>query len=94
MTTTNSHYTFLSHPQGKAASFNLMVNTSRHSGEVVDDFMKLTKKKDLINLTGGSSQLDTATARRKKLPSIFSLTIGLPPNFPYNVFALINHNGS
>ena len=26
--------------------------------------------------------------------SIYSLPIGLLPNFPYNVFALINHNGS
>lgn len=61
---------------------------------MVDDFMKPAKNKGLINLTGGSSQLDTATARRKNLPSIFSLTIGLLSNFPYNVFALINHNGS
>lgn len=48
MTTTNSHYTFLSHPQGKVARFNLIGNTSRHSGEVADDFMKLTKKRTLL----------------------------------------------
>lgn len=48
MTTTNRHYTFPSHPQGKIARFNLMGNTSRHSGEVVDDFMKLAKKRTLL----------------------------------------------
>jgi len=44
MTTTNRRYTFLSYPQGKIAKVYLMVNTSRHSREVVDNLMKQTKK--------------------------------------------------
>ena len=44
MTSTNIHYTSLIYPQGKVAKVYLMVNTSRHSSEVMDDLMKLTKK--------------------------------------------------
>lgn len=37
-------YTFLIDPQGKVAKVYLTVDTSRHSKEVVEDLMKLTKK--------------------------------------------------
>lgn len=37
-------YTFLIDPQGKVAKVYLTVNTSRHSGEIVGDLMKLTRK--------------------------------------------------
>jgi hypothetical protein len=44
MTTTNHRYNFPSYSQARLPRFNLMVNTSRQSVEMADDFMKHDKK--------------------------------------------------
>lgn len=66
MTTTESRYTFLIDPQSKVTKVYLTANISRHSREVVDDLMKLTKQLSPDNLVGASSQLNTAIEQRKK----------------------------